>query len=162
MGHSSRSSSSRHAQMTSAGASSPLCAPQKQSSTISMPVLGLHTSLTPPRHRLPSSTQKRPRSPAGYKGAFCWLFEGRGRRRSCTERPLQSAELPGWKEHSCEEQMHPTPRAGRAHGKSLAKRSHPNHSAPSMRYLGIQHQKRLSLESSKSSASCTNGLSCEC
>lgn len=43
MGHSSRSSSSRHAQMTSAGASSPLCAPQKQSSTISMPVLGLHT-----------------------------------------------------------------------------------------------------------------------
>lgn len=41
-------------------------------------------------------------------------------------------------------------------------RSHPNHSAPSMRYLGIQHQKRLSLESSKSSASSTNGLSCEC
>lgn len=36
-------------------------------------------------------------------------------------------------------------------------RSHPNLSAPSMRYLGIQHQKRLSLESSS-----MNGLSCEC
>ena len=41
-------------------------------------------------------------------------------------------------------------------------RSHPNLSAPSMRYLGIQHQKRLSLESSKSTASSMNGLSCEC
>lgn len=41
-------------------------------------------------------------------------------------------------------------------------RSHPNHSAPSMPNLGIQRQKRLSSESSKSSASSMNGLSCEC
>lgn len=63
--------------------------------------------------------------------------------------------------------MQPTSRAGWASGKSLAKgtvlwRPHPNLSAPSMRYLGIQHQKRLSLESSKSTASSMNGLSCEC
>lgn len=168
MGHSSRSSSSRHAQMTSAGASSPLCAPQKQSSMFLNPSPQTPHSITPPRDHLPSSTQKHPRSPAGYKGG---LFVGSLRAGgeggavqkghcsllSClagSSVPVRSRCIPHLELAEC--LASPLPR-----GPALW-RSHPSHSAPSMPYLGIQHQKRLSLESSKSSASSPNGLSCEC
>lgn len=100
MGHSSRSSSSRHAQMTSAGVSYPLCSseaiihiPQRQS--LDSPLPG--SAVGPPAHLHTETSQQPYGFQTGYKGAFCLLFEGRGRRRSCTGRPLQSAELPGWK-----------------------------------------------------------------
>lgn len=150
--------------MTSVGASSPLCSseaiihvPQSQSldsplpdSTTGPPAqLHTETSQKATRGLFVGSLRAGGEGGAVQKGHCSLLSSLAGSNISVRSRCIPHLELAG-----CLASHLPR-------GPALW-RSHPNHNAPSMRYLGIQHQKRLSLESSKSSASSMNGLSCEC